>query len=83
MRVSRGCRRENNHRLPREAPHDAPEFPSGHVALLTRLCVGQWATVLQLLAGVRLADGTHEAGAAAELRGSYIRRIAGTGPCMC
>jgi hypothetical protein len=28
--------------------HDALEFPSGHVILLTRLCEGQRATVLQL-----------------------------------
>ncbi len=28
--------------------HDALEFPSGKVVLLTRLCVGQFATVLQL-----------------------------------
>jgi hypothetical protein len=30
------------------AHHDAIEFPDGHVVLLTRLCVGQHATVLQL-----------------------------------
>ena len=28
--------------------HDAIEFPSGQVVLLTRLCEGQHATVLQL-----------------------------------
>ena len=28
--------------------HDAIEFPDGHVVLLTHLCVGQRATVLQL-----------------------------------
>jgi hypothetical protein len=28
--------------------HDALEFPDGQVVLLTRLCVGQHATVLQL-----------------------------------
>ena len=28
--------------------HDALEFPDGQVVLLTRLCVGQRATVLQL-----------------------------------
>jgi hypothetical protein len=33
--------------------HDALEFPSGQVVLLTRLCVGQRATVLQLPANVR------------------------------
>jgi hypothetical protein len=31
--------------------HDALEFPSGQVILLTRLCAGQRATVLQLPAG--------------------------------
>ena len=31
--------------------HDALEFPSGKVILLTRLCTGQRATVLQLPAG--------------------------------
>jgi hypothetical protein len=33
--------------------HDALEFSDGHVALLTRLCVGQRATVLQLPAAAR------------------------------
>ena len=33
--------------------HDALEFPDGHVVLLTRLCVGQRATVLQLPAAAR------------------------------
>jgi hypothetical protein len=33
--------------------HDALEFPNGQVVLLTRLCVGQRATVLQLPAGAR------------------------------
>ena len=31
--------------------HDALEFPDGQVALLTRLCEGQRATVLQLPIG--------------------------------
>ena len=30
------------------AHHDALEFPDGQVVLLTRLCEGQWATILQL-----------------------------------
>ena len=30
------------------AHHDALEFPDGHVVLLTFLCEGQQATVLQL-----------------------------------
>jgi hypothetical protein len=33
--------------------HDALEFPDGEVVLLTRLCVGQRATVLQLPAVAR------------------------------
>jgi hypothetical protein len=33
--------------------HDALEFPDGQVVLLTRLCVGQRVTVLQLPAAVR------------------------------
>jgi hypothetical protein len=32
----------------RHAHHDALEFPSGQIVLLTRLCPGQVATVLQL-----------------------------------
>jgi hypothetical protein len=35
------------------AHHDALEFPDGQVVLLTRLCVGQRATVLQLPAAAR------------------------------
>jgi hypothetical protein len=37
------------------AHHDALEFPDGQVVLLTRLCVGQRATVLQLPAATRPA----------------------------
>jgi hypothetical protein len=33
--------------------HDALEFPDGETVLLTRLCEGQHATVLQLLASPR------------------------------
>ena len=33
--------------------HDALEFPDGQVVLLTRLCEGQPATVLQLPAAAR------------------------------
>ena len=33
--------------------HDALEFPDGQVVLLTRLCDGQRATVLQLPAAAR------------------------------
>ena len=35
--------------------HDALEFPDGQVVLVTRLCVGQRSTVLQLPAGMRAA----------------------------
>lgn len=38
--------------------HDALEFPNGKVVLVTRLCLGQRATVLQLPAG---ADIEHQA----------------------
>jgi hypothetical protein len=37
------------------AHHDALEFPDGQVVLVTRLCDGQRATVLQLSAGARTA----------------------------
>ena len=35
--------------------HDALEFPDGQIVLLTHLCEGQHATVLQLPAGPRVA----------------------------
>ncbi len=41
--------------------HDALEFPSGQVVLLTRLCPGQHATVLQLPAGAHRVEGEPEA----------------------
>jgi hypothetical protein len=37
------------------AHHDALEFPDGQVVLVTRLCAGQRATVLQLPADTRAA----------------------------
>lgn len=40
--------------------HDALEFPNGKVVLLTRLCPGQRATVLQLPAGAQGAHDEHE-----------------------
>jgi hypothetical protein len=40
--------------------HDALEFPSGQVVLLTRLCAGQHATVLQLPAGAHRVEGEPE-----------------------
>jgi len=36
--------------------HDALEFPSGQVVLLTRLCAGQQATIIQLPAGAGDAE---------------------------
>ena len=41
--------------------HDAFEFPDGQVVLLTRLCEGQRATVLQLPAGTRSAPAQETA----------------------
>ena len=40
--------------------HDALEFPDGTIVLLTRLCVGQHATVLQLPAAPRTAEEAEE-----------------------
>jgi len=44
--------------------HDALEFPDGQVVLVTRLCEGQCATVLQLpaspRASVEAAEQTHD-----------------------
>lgn len=42
------------------AHRDALEFPDGHVVLLTRLCEGQEATVLQLPAEPRISDETRK-----------------------
>jgi hypothetical protein len=38
------------------AHHDALEFPDGQIVLLTLLCEGQQATVLQLPAEPKTAD---------------------------
>jgi hypothetical protein len=40
--------------------HDALEFPDGQVVLLTRLCDGQHATVLQLPASAQPASSAQE-----------------------
>jgi hypothetical protein len=45
--------------------HDALEFPSGQVVLLTRLCEGQHAAVLQLPA-TGMPEGAKEEAAAQE-----------------
>jgi len=41
--------------------HDALEFPNGQAVLLTRLCGGQHATVLQLPAGASRVEGEQDA----------------------
>jgi len=48
-------RQVNKERL--AAHHDALEFPDGKVVLLTLLCEGQQATVLQLPAQPKTTDG--------------------------
>jgi hypothetical protein len=48
-------RQVNMHQL--TVHHDALEFPDGKIVLLTALCEGQYATVLQLPAGPRVAKG--------------------------
>jgi hypothetical protein len=48
--------------------HDALEFPGGQVVLLTSLCVGQHATVLQLPAGAHSAERAHDGEVATEVR---------------
>jgi hypothetical protein len=40
--------------------HDALEFPKGQIVLVTRLCEGQHATVLQLPASARAPGEAHE-----------------------
>jgi hypothetical protein len=48
--------------------HDALEFPSGQVVLLTRLCAGQRAKVIQLPAGAQPPEGANEGEGAPEVR---------------
>jgi hypothetical protein len=48
--------------------HDALEFPSGKVVLLTRLSIGQCATVLQLPAPPQAPEATHDGEANDALR---------------
>ena len=40
--------------------HDALEFPNGQIVLLTRLCEGQHATVLQLPASSRIINDVEQ-----------------------
>jgi hypothetical protein len=47
--------------------HDALEFPDGQIVLVTRLCEGQHATVLQLPASARAANAAQE-----QMRGSPV-----------
>jgi hypothetical protein len=42
--------------------HDALEFPDGHTVLVTRLCEGQHAIVLQLPAAPRAEEAKDESG---------------------
>jgi len=42
------------------AHHDALEFPNGQIVLVTRLCEGQHATVLQLPAAARPTEAAEE-----------------------
>jgi hypothetical protein len=58
--------RKVNHDQP-HVNHDALEFPSGQIVLLTRLCGGQRATVLQLPASPRATNETAE-----QKRGSLV-----------
>jgi hypothetical protein len=48
--------------------HDALEFPSGRVVLLTRLSAGQRATVIQLPAGAQAGERTTNGEAVSEVR---------------
>jgi len=50
------------------AHHDALEFPDGETVLLTRLCEGQHATVLQLPASPRPVKAAEE-----QKRGSLVK----------
>ena len=58
--------RQVNKNEPRKH-HDALEFPDGHIVLLTQLCEGQEATVLQLP-----AQPTTAAEANAQTRIAYV-----------
>jgi hypothetical protein len=49
------------------AHHDALEFPDGHIVLLTLLCAGQQATVLQLPAEPKTATEV-----AAQKRATFV-----------
>ena len=55
--------------------HDALEFPDGQVVMLTRLCEGQRATVLQLPAGARQPQDAAMQTAANEPRQASLSMI--------
>ena len=59
LRESMARFRQINLHSPHEH-HDALEFPSGKIVLLTRLCPGQRVTVLQLPMDPRQAGGARE-----------------------
>jgi hypothetical protein len=46
--------------------HDAIEFPDGSNVLVTLLCVGQRATVLQLPIGAQVSERSHKPATPAE-----------------
>jgi hypothetical protein len=56
--------------------HDALEFPDGKIVLVTRLCEGQRATVLQMPATARNADVPAELSGEDRLEGEAARRLA-------
>jgi hypothetical protein len=49
--------------------HDALEFPNGEFVLVTRLCDGQFATVLQLPAQAKSPSGANESQACVDYVG--------------
>lgn len=56
-KVARFCRVNEDHPT---THHDALEFPNGQVVLLTRLCDGQEAAVLQLPAPLRTPSDSEQ-----------------------
>ena len=58
-RVARFCQINKDRQ---DTHHDALEFPDGTVVLVTRLCQGQRATVLQLPVVPRTTEEAHKQG---------------------
>ena len=52
--------------------HDALEFPDGQIVLLTRLCEGQRAAVLQLPATARPAGAAEPAAAQTASEDTFV-----------